>query len=273
MAIPVISDIIGSIQKVVDWVQRTIPRPVQFLFFLVFLLFIGNTVMPVFFNMMGTFCVDDEKYNNEFYDVTTNIATTFKIFGFEEAGNATIGGVIDVEDECLTRLTDGNTTTVWYEGNFCTNCTPIDLLDPEFLKPALSLNDNLGLCKDDAYTDPEQNLLQRWFCESRGDETLIGFSCEPPLGFHHVFGTDTYICHETTVCGNYSENSYFKSSLVEKGFTRTISTAEDEPSLVGISCFGNKPKFTVIGIEVFSWGIWLFITLIGLLFWVWTKFK
>lgn len=273
MAIPVISDIIGTIQKVIDWVQRTIPRPVQFLFFLVFLLFIGNTLMPIFFNMMGTFCIDDEKYTNEFYDVTTNIATTFKIFNTDENSNETIGGVINVEDECLTRITEGNVTTLWYQGTFCTNCTAIGWLDPLYLKPAGTLTDNYDHCKDDAYRVDDKSFLQRWFCESRGEETLIGFSCEPPAGFHHAYGTDTYICHDSSVCGNFSENSFLKNSLVQNGFTKVQQTQDAEPSLVGISCFGNNPKLTVIGIDLFKWEIWLFLTLIGVLFWAWLKFK
>lgn len=283
MAIPIISDIIGTIQKIIDWVQRTIPRPVQFLFFLVFLLFIGNTLMPIFFNMMGIFCVEGDKFTNDFYDVPTNIAVTFKIMGLDVPDENGSFGFLDVELNCVKRIyndtTLGNSSAlvIYYDGAFCTNCTRISgSSDPYYLISGVApFDDNDGMCQRDAYhiLDNEKSTLQRWLCENSLDESLIAFGCEPPPGFHFSFDSARYVCHDLNLCGNMTEEQFLKQSLIAKGFTRVESDPTDEPSIVGTTCFGSKTKFTVIGIDLFNWNIWLLLMLIGGLLIVWFKFR
>lgn len=283
MAIPIISDIIGTIQKVIDWVQRTIPKPVQFLFFLVFLLFIGNTLMPVFFNMMGTFCIDGEKYTNDFYDVPTNLMATFKIMGLDDSQENGTYGTLPVELNCLEAIYNDtspgnpNALVYYYDGGFCTNCTRVENSgDPYYLiSGVVPYNDNDGMCRGDAYhiPDVQKTTLQRWMCENQFDESFLAFGCEPPPGFRYSWTNNIYECIDFNICGNMTEASLLKGSFIAKGFTRVIETSEAEPSLVGTTCVGSKPKFSVVGIDIFSWSIWLFLTLIGLIFWVWYKFK
>lgn len=278
MAIPIISDIIGTIQKIIDWVQRTIPKPVMFLFFLVFLLFIGNTLMPIFFNMMGIFCIDGTKYTNDFYDVPTNIATTFRIMGIDLEN-----GTTDVELNCIGQIYNDtspgnpNALITYYDGAYCTECTKIvGSGDPNYLASGIPpYNDNNGLCAGDAIhiPDNEKSTLQRWLCEYIGDESVIAFACEPPPGFIFDFDNAIYTCVDILICGNFTKQVLVENGLIAKGFTRIETFPTDEPSVVGTTCYENKPKFTVVGIDLFNWNIWLFLLLITILISVWMKFK
>lgn len=270
MGIPILSEIIITIQKVVDWVQRTIPRAVQFLFFLLFLLFIGNTIFPMFFNIIGTFCLDDDKFTNDFYDVPTNINTMIEIRNLQDSN---VSGTILVESDCIYNVNESGTTKRYYDGGFCTNCTQISVGDPEYHYDG-PFSTNIGYCKADAWPIPreEKTIFQKWQCENVLATGITSFFCEPPPHFYYDFALGGYKCGDDS-CLNVTESTLYKNTLLEKGFTAIPSTFSDTPPIVGTKCFGNNPKFVVVGLDLFNFQIWLFILFISLILIVWFKFR
>lgn len=273
MAIPIISDIITTIHKVVDWIFTTIPKSLLFLFFLTIIVVIGNFVMPTFFNTAGTFCIEGQKYTNSFYDITTNIDYLQAIRSAEKYAT-NITGTMAVETDCVKDVNVSGVIKRFYNGGQCTNCTEINAGSPEFIQVS-AFDTNAGYCAGDAYPIPssEQTFVERTFCENLIDKSWLAYACEPPPDFYYDFSIGGYACADPAKCSNVTEFTYIGRTMEEKGFTKTPPMNADYPDVVGIKCFGNKPKFAFIGIDILYYPFWLFLTLIGIIVWTYTRFR
>lgn len=272
MAIPIISDLLDLIKKTVDWSLKVIPRPMLFLLFFSLLAIVGGFILPLFFNMTGTFCIDGDKYTNEFYDIGTNFFTVLKVMGLPNEINETLG-TQSVESNCLKYAGNSTNSSRWYDGGYCTNCTRIDGIDPLLVEGVIG--DNFGMCGTDAYrvADVNKSLLKRTFCESIGDETLLGFGCEPPLGYYYDLETVAYVCDVPSICENATEYSFLKLSLIDKGFDPIPAEIETNPPLAGVGCNNNKAKLQFIGIDVFDLRIWALLFLIILIWYAYRHIR
>ncbi len=267
MSIPIISDVLDFIKSAVDWTFNVLPRPILFMLFIVMISMIGTFILPFFFNMTGTFCVNDVKVTGSAFNLPKNVATYFTI--------DTVRNYTKAEAACAPPIVVNDTWYYNYDGGFCTNCTVIENHDSDGFLSDSALHTNIGLCAGDAYRTPDENKtwLQKFQCESKGDKNFYSFACEPPLGYYYDYETNAYVCVDDCIDFTTNQTSLALASLQEAGYFATPPVGDESPPFVGIKCFGNTPKLTFIGIDIFDIRIWALLFLIILLWWAYSSFR
>lgn len=269
MGIPILSDIVDFFKKAIDWAFKLMPKPLLFMVFFLLLTLIGGFILPFFFNVTGTFCVDDVKLSGNSFNFPKNVATYFNY--------NTNRNYSSVEFSCSQEFLDVDHSEFFYDGQFCTDCDVIDSSShPSYLinnnNGTLGFRNNLGLCAGNAYriADENKSTIQKLLCESKGDTDWYAFGCEPPIGFYYNRTSNTYICEED-FCLTINSTKLTIESLTAAGYYRT-SGATDNVDIIGIKCFDDKPKLAFVGIDVFDVRIWLILLFIMLLWYAYTKF-
>jgi len=262
MATPIIGEILDVIRSVINWVIVVTPRWVKFLIFFSMLIVMGGVVMPLFYNGMGFFCVDDTLYKNPSGDVFTNFKLSNKFLEFDNVNNITI-----IEDKCLAYSTDTNTR--YYQGGGCTNCTRLYTDNPDF-----SLwGTDTSYCSGDAhrYETVEGVIGFNWsisynfYCEDKLDPSWYATRCMPPLGLYWEFNSSTYTFEVDNTIDYGNATNIFLNYLLKENI-QPSPVVEDK--LIGVSCFSSKPKLAIAGVDLFNYQLWLLFIFIGVLFWV-----
>lgn len=258
MALPIIGEIWDGIRSGIDWTLKLMPRPVLYFIFIFLVTIIANFMAPIFFNLFGIFCLDGQRVQGSGFDVANNIGFTLKVFSVADNVNGT-----PVEPFCINTYSVPNgTVQYYYDGRFCTNCSV----------QTNSTAAGYGKCIANAWPIPyaSKTILQKWQCENIYDTGLLSFGCEPPPGFRYDHDTNNYICEDTYLCGNLTPTDSLRRDFLNKGyvFSPPEDIAGSNVDWVGAKCVGNKPKFAVGGIEIFNPVLWLLITVMGILWWV-----
>lgn len=281
MGLPIVQEIWDGIRWVIDVFLFRLPRSVQFLLFLVFLVLFGS-LLSFFLHIGGVHCNSDKQVVKiNFLDIGTNLAIIW------EDSSRTITGenltVCDVypercgsESECyfyakkldsgfyqLCNQTNSSSDCYYYlrDGN-CHNCTQDDIrFEGTFLT-------YYSICTDDAYSFSEgyrENELIEWI---RG----CGSACSPPNYYYWNYTSGTYQCLDLDYCGINATKTL--SPLIDEKLKnagavllyKTTTEDKDYRSMVKIKCDNNyNPRLVVFGIDIFDYKIWLFFMVIYIL--------
>ena len=273
--------ILDNIGQLIQGIVSILPKPVLFLLFL-FILVSLSYVLSLAFNAFGVYCNSADvpvKLNANFLD---NIALIGQVpdpellgrealelgefgisvgsAGLTECSQLVPAGTIYFEDDTAQNFT---TPTWFYDGTFCTNCQEVNIK-----KPAGDV-DKVCFGNVERKSQADKTLLQRTFCG--------GLGCEPPEHYYYDQNTNTYVCADET-CAGITLGQKWDELLFSKGAVPYY--LEDQPDLrnpsaehlTGITCENLKPRFAVFGVDLFTYNIWIFITLIVILLWLWINF-
>lgn len=287
MGIPIIQEIFDGIRWLIDFFMNKIPRPLQILIFLLFLLVFGSLI-SFFLQIAGVHCNSSkEVVKVDTFDVGTNIAIiwedTDRVFSEQ---NLTICDAhpdkCGQEHDCYFYAeqldsgyyTECNTTNSsvdcgYYlrEGN-CHNCTDTEICFADTVIDFLWLIPFCGnwhdVCSDDAYPSDSNTITDLL--------TGCGSACYVPENYVWNFTTGVYECSNPTICGvnaTAQANPVVDQKLLRAGAERiytTSSTDRSYTSMIRLKCNANfKPRLTFFGIDLLSYQLWLFMIVIYVL--------
>lgn len=276
MGIPLISEALNGIKTSIDWLLRTVPRPVLFFLFIFFISLIGNFVLPIIFMASGTFCVEDVKYESDGFNPLENFGLLLSWFQFEDNANNTkqVDDTVTVGPSfgCSDLFTIQNGSQMYfYEGHFCTDCKEVNTSSPEYGYVVIgSVNHtNDGYCLGDVTRKDSKDLgwFKRAMCRESG-ESFFGVGCNPPPNYFYNQSVDEYHC-VTDDC-QQAEVLNFQHDIAE---THTRSPIQTDTPLVGLKCVDSTPKFAIANIDIFNYKLWILLIVILLLWWGYTKIR
>lgn len=288
--------LLDSAGNTLNGIISIMPPQVKFLLFL-FLLVLVSYLLTVLFNVFGVFCNSAQEPVQISPNVIANINLMANTPNFNEIGNEQIDPISipllsQVEDavECANLETpptsyiilepDTNsffvnlgfyqgqeiniTQPTWFYGasaSACTICQRVRVLDKSGLASRYSA------CYGDVYRKPEadKTFTQKMFC-----------GCQPPEHYYFDSHAGAYKCIDET-CDGITLGQKWDELLSSKGATLlypTMNEGRDKSSdgLLSISCSQLSPRLATFGIDLFSFPVWVFITLMMILFWAWKHF-
>lgn len=241
----IIGSIVNGIRSFISWFLQVTPKPLLFLFFLVFILLLGNFLMPLIVNGMGYHC--DTNYN--VWKVTgLEIFTNFDLL--RNKPNYDEPDIVEVPFICFSST---GARTISY----CTNCT----YDP----------DSNGGCLTDGYRLEEYSGIGKTFyCEWLG--------CSPEQGYFFDTSANVFICYED-YCINKTLEDYNNRLYSIEGAIPVYQDQLNNNSvynMIQFKCQENNPlniRLTFFGIDVFDYRVWVALALIFALIWVMVNVK
>lgn len=280
--------ILTALSNFFQSVMQTLPKPVLFILFL-FLLVVAGWIFSVLFHVAGVYCnsADQPVKLNGFLSGISLIGETpdYKLIGLN---------AIDVESIPLTPTVDTcsrqiprnsliiyedgteetTTTSQWfYQGSICGDqCEKVTVRERDDL--GVTLNTFRGYCKGDVYrlAESDKTFFQKVSCT---DSLFTSAICQPPNHYYYESTTNLYVCADET-CETDTLGKAWDAKLASKGAKLLYpdATSELNPSsdnFVGATCEELKPHLSIYGINLFSFQIWVILTLIILVFWGWSK--
>lgn len=296
----VISEIQSAIQWVITEFLAKLPRPLQFLIFLFFVLILGFLI-SLFLHLVGVHCTSD---NVPVRMSITDIGGNYNILTAkkdvlqgdnlsicdvhpEKCGGNIITSATKLGWDCFyfaRPLPDGNyegcndtlyssdCRYFYREGN-CFNCTVGNIcLDPDGCTSLLGVSfdrQRVNVCLSDARALPTLSLS----CRLNG----VG-SCSIPYGYVWNFTTGAFDCEDTDLCGFNSTEAYAQvDQLLKEADAKNIYEDEEEYSytrLISITCDDDlDPQLAFFGIPLFDYRIWVLLMVLTVMFWFLTVVK
>jgi len=305
MGIPIVSELWDGIRWLVDFFMNKAPRPIQIIFFLVFLLSLGN-LLVFLFHVGGIHC-DSSK--NVVTVSPLNIGTNIRVafLDKDDVLNTTISpGLIytpgfftpfiqvpveacsrsvcyvggkyyySVEDECdnetiLTGFALDSSDAHWIR---CVDCSANadGGFNKTFIYGSLLSSESKYLCFDDVTRIDDLNIIQKVNCNP--DDR-----CVPPENYYYEYDTNRYECLEPSVCGDNTTappknqlDQYLLAADAELMYTDTNMRSMDNALL--FKCSGNyNPRLTFFGVDVFDYRIWIVMIILFVMFIFLSKIK
>lgn len=251
-ATDVVNAILNGIRSFVSWFLATAPKPLLILLFLVFVLLVGNFIMPLLVNAIGYHC--DTNYN------VWKVSGTAMLVNFDLIKSKP--DIDSVNTINIPLLCGGSGIREGTKLIICTNCT--------------SNNETLKLvdqyCISDGYVLPSYDtLLERLNCD--------WFGCKPPDGYFYNITIDKYLCSEewciNKTLDDYNNKIYSVEGAtpVFRGENSSLFTPED---IIFFKCKENNPtniRITFFGIDILDYRIWVTLLVVGLLLIFYSQFK
>ena len=281
-----ISGIISSVGDIIRTAFDTVPRPVKFVLFLLLLLFIGLLIQSIL-SVTGIYCDSADNpvqlhggfiKNLQLMDEVPN--SIFLNLDAEEEGEYGISQFSDLITDCsriipwgTIQYSDGTeeafTNKHFFDGGRCTDCENVII----FAQTANGdFYDTYHYCTGDVLRldKEDKSVWQKMFCSG----VLRG--CEPPEHYFWSQELGIFLCADET-CEGITLGDKWDAKLQEAGAVYLYPEGETEDisynKFVGISCTDIKPNITIYGIRIFDYQMWIMLTLVGILIWVYTKLK
>lgn len=296
-----ISGIFSGIGDIIKTAFDLIPRPVKFLMFLLLLLIIGQ-VIQYSLHLFGIFCNSANQPVQTHDGLFANMGLLGKIpdsrnFNLsgqntEEIAYTTIAQEVTKCSRNIRYATiespNGSTrnitsTAEWfYDGSTCTDCNKVFITeyDPSFSMVSVSTKQ---WCEGFVFPlNHSKNLWQKLVC---------WMACEPPTGYYYDDTSNIYVCIDEATCKKESQTlgEEWDTLLLNNGATllypegncqeikdietRTSFNCEGSEVSTGVVCQDYQPKISVFSIPIFDFTIWILLTLVFLLYWIYANIK
>lgn len=296
-----LTDIIGSAMQVIT---NIIPAPLLFIIFL-FLIVAFASILSILFNFFGIYCnsaglpvtlngnivgsiglagqtPDPKTLGQEFLPMeewgisaissqVTYCSAQFPngVIYFNESQRLLITTLvpnlqpsIDIYNLITNppdqRLATNFSTPMWfYDGTFCTDCQKVTVCDNMHTCTRKCLGDVTQKSAD------KKNILQKLMCGNVG--------CEPPKDYTYKQSRNQYEANNNNAMTK-TIGTRWDELLSSKGATLLYasSTNTKNPSAessIGITCSELKPRLAVFGVDLFTFNLWILITLFTILGW------
>ncbi len=246
----IVGTVVDGIRSFITWFLNTAPKPLLFLLFLVFLLFLGNLLIPLLLNSMGYHC-DTQ-------------GTVWKVGGLQLFTNFDL-----VRHKPEYVISDGvqYQELPWLCGSgredqhiaLCTNCTH----NETFLGVSTT-------CASDGYRLDHYPLLTRLTCNWIG--------CAPPEYYFYNYTVDKFECMDSS-CINATLDDYNRRIYEIEGATPAypfVNGSYDYMNLMYVACAEDNPvnvRLTLYGIDIFSYKLWVALTILGILIYFYSQFR
>jgi hypothetical protein len=244
----IFTSIVNGIRSLISWFFQTAPKPLLFLFFLMFLIFVSNLVIPLISNSIGFHC----DTNKVVWKVDgLNLFSNFDILRHKP--NTEGVDYLEIPTLCGgSGLVGGNRIT------YCTNCTVNNI----------NLPPTEQYCTSDGYREEYFNILKKMNCNF--------FKCGPPVNYFYNFTEDKFQCLDFG-CNNRSIEEYNHLIYATEGATPAYDSPIGNYSgskIVYFKCPENNPtsiRLTFFGLDVFDYKIWLLMIFVIMIVWFYGK--
>jgi len=280
--------IMQSIGNFFQGIMHILPKPLLFLILLAIILLLAQ-LLSFIFNIFGIYCTSGDIPMT----IGFNPLYTAELIG--EIPDASTIGLNDVPlnkilfvnekkgTSCSIYLTSGimtfpngsttNFTNGWfYDGTYCTECLVVKITNStgqSIIQQDINPED--GMCFGNVWKlpDEEKGTWKRWNCGSDA-----GSQCEPPEHYYYNYQTNSYICDSLDMnCNQMTIGQKWDDTLKSKGATPLYGDTYGEirdvshKKLLSIQCKDLRPKLTLYGIDIFNLTYWLYLLLLGIMFW------
>jgi hypothetical protein len=284
--VAILSDIGNWLSGAIQWLTQSAPKPFKILFFLV-LITLGALILTFTIRMLGYHCNSEavpyhvsplNLFGN--WELLTNVPDVARLQENAYSANdlpPSITGGNNLK-KCSVAYTNGNYTRTngqviqfdtpmyFFDGQYCTACEKVNVNHGQALLGGDLID---TLCLGNVQYLPLINKTwtqKNIYCGDSG-------YCQPPIGYYWRASDNTYVCTDTTICGNanMSVSKYWNRRIIEAGGTPLYPAGFvqgfDTESVFSIQCTSDlKAQFTIWQIPIFDYKIWLVLTLIlGLL--------
>jgi len=270
------------------------PKPVKFIFFLIFILLLGGLINSSL-NVFGVYC--DSNDNPVKVSLASGVALIGKVPDYEllNSNQVKLNKVFltseDKHTDCSVLLTEGTvtfedeTTTdikdieggVWvYDGAYCTDCEEVRIKNSDV---GLLSNVNAGdLASGVCWGDVDRKInYSNWWKKS----VCGSGECEPPINYKYSSDLNRYICVDDSCLSQTGQgqnsgakwDEELKKKGAERFYPEGITNELSDINAVGFVCEDLKPKLTFFGIEVFNYRYWILIMVISVMMYFLFKFK
>lgn len=277
--------LLDGIGNLIQGIIDIVPPQVKFLFFLL-LIVLFSYVLTIIFNAFGVYC----NTANEPVKINANLFQSVSLIGqtpeLTEINQQAVEGNVK---SCRVQLGRGDgfiyypstntsqeiTSDSWYyKGTYCSQCT-LGIVKNMVNETREEVSSGGEVCVGTATPTPtdDKTWWQRVVCND--DNQFFG-SCEPPEGYQFDPSIGLYVCASQS-CESRTIADEWDGKLRERGANllydnyggeRDIS----EKGFLGITCTDLAPRLAIFGLDIFTFTIWIFLTLIILLFWAWKHF-
>ena len=269
--------ILDNIGGFISGVVSVVPPQVKFLLFLLIMVFFSY-ILTILFNGFGVFC------NSAGEPVKLNANFLSGISLMSEVPSASEVGSQDIEanvKQCREYIeagegnitipvfnrTEAITTSKWYyTGSYCSDCVQA-IIKREG-------KSDLEVCYSPATykTKDEKTWWQNVVCNS---ESYVWGRCEPPEHYYFNEQTGLFSCEDGS-CDRITVGQLWDEKLRSKGaeliYPESIGRDKTSNGFIGLTCTDIDPRLAIFGIDLFTFNMWLFITLIVILIWAWMHF-
>lgn len=233
--IPIVSDIINGIRSFVSWFFQSMPKPLLAVFFLFFILLLGNFLLPMVLNGMGYHC-----------DTNHNV---WKVSGLNVLSNFDL--IRKKPDYDSPNLENVPFLCSNSQMPICTNCT-------KNITIGLA-----GVCSTDGYRPDEgYNVFRTLSC--------VWIGCGPDEGYFYNLSADVFQCYES-FCMNKTLDDYNDKLYSIEGATPVYGneSSRTAESMIFFKCQERNPtniRLTIFGIDVFDYRVWIALFVLGAIF-------
>jgi len=278
MGIPIISEIWDGVRFIINFFFDKIPKPLQMLIFLVFLLVFG-TLISFFLQIGGIHCnSNNDVVKVDILDIGTNLVLIWETRDEPfTSQNLTICQAhpekCGRESECFfyaqerndgyydyCNMTSGNENCTYFlRDGLCHNCTEREICfkDAQFFFICGNWN---SVCIDNAFSTGRESTDKFFGCSS---------ACFVPENYVWNTTTGLYHCADQNRCGvnaTIEADPIIDEKLLKAGAELIYPETQskyDYRNLVKIKCNNNfNPRFTFFGIDIFDYKIWLLLIVI-----------
>lgn len=247
----ILSNIINGIRSSVSWFLQTAPKPLLLVLFLMFILLLGNFLMPLMVNSFGYHC--DTNYN--VWKISgVNLFTNYDIL--RSKPNVEEADTLEIPFTCGDSGQKAGTKVA-----ICTNCTESNPNAPQ----------QEIYCISDGYAPEVYNsFLERLNCNFYG--------CAPPDDYYYDYETDKYVCGNANCVNRTLEDYNNKIYETDGAIPVYVDPAKNRSvdNMIYFKCKENNPtniRVTIYGLDIFDYKIWVALFVLFTLMWVLIKVK
>lgn len=247
----IVGTIVNGIRSFISWFLSTAPKPLLFALFLVFILLLGNLLVPLLLNGFGYHC---DTHGTVWKVSGLNIFANFDILRHKP-------DIEEANTQNIPLLCGGSGQVEGTKVIYCTDC-PVN-------NETFKLVDQF--CVGDGYKPVAySSFLQKLNCN--------WFGCAPPDGYFYNFSLDKFQCYEE-FCQNKTLEDYNAKIYEIEGATPAyayINGSYDYRNLLYMKCSVANPvniRLTLYGIDIFAYQLWVTLAVLGVLMYFYNHFR
>ena len=287
-------DVFAGIQRSINWLLTTAPKPLLLILFLLFIVAFGS-VFGFLLNTTGNFC---DTAGNEYRTGTFSLLTNFQLMGNMPHSDELDSETLDADDYTSSTITECSflysstewkytelgskdyenlTSRYYFQDDGCITCEHQVWAIPQGFLGGYKSREKICL---DETVYPNEREERTFFAKQQCGKTLG--RCAIPEGYYYESSTDTFVCDDE-LCRNSNGSTntigqLWNLKLKESG-AKIVPPSEhgdrDYRNAIRIECDNGdiKPALRVFGIEIFDYKLWVMLIILSALVWVMFKIK
>ena len=285
-------DIFAGIQRSINWVLTTAPKPLLLLLFLLFLIAFSS-IFSFLLNTTGNFC---DTAGNEYRTGTFSLITNFQLITSMPSNEELNSEQLSTKEEWTESTLQECSSLYWGKKNnwtYVSSGTEYNLPRGYYFQ-----DDGCIICNDSVTAlSPEGTLFKTNICldriiypKERDDMSFIEKifcgkflgRCDIPEGYYYDNSINKFICDDP-LCKNEDNTTnslgeIWNLKLREEGATINPPSEygdRDYRNAINVECDPNdvKPNLRFFGVEVFDYKLWVMLMILSSLIWLVFKIK